>query len=78
MYLKFVVAANIVNERIKQGLTQAELARQSSITPAYLCDIEHGRKWPTDTTIEAISKVLGIGAWELYYEYKYNQHYGNN
>ena len=34
----------ILDLRNKAGITQVELARKIGITPAYLCDLEKGKK----------------------------------
>jgi len=43
-----------------RGLTQDELAARSSISKAYLCQIETGKRAGTIKTLRAIAAALGI------------------
>lgn len=49
----------IVDARINQGLSQAELARRCHMTPANLCRIENGNGNPSLRTLENIAAGLG-------------------
>lgn len=44
--------------RKKAGLTQAETAKQTGISPQLMCDIEAGRRNATPAVIEKLAAVL--------------------
>jgi transcriptional regulator with XRE-family HTH domain len=46
--------------RIKQGLRQLEVARQTGIHPTRLSKIENGWEQPRDDEIAAIRRVLNL------------------
>jgi transcriptional regulator with XRE-family HTH domain len=46
--------------RVSLGLSQSELARRSSKTPGYICDMERGRRAPNLSTLEEIASGLGV------------------
>lgn len=46
--------------REERRTTLHGLARQTGITPAFLCDIEHGRRFPSHKTMTALAKALRI------------------
>lgn len=50
----------ITELRLKQGLSQENLAFQSGINRTYMGEIERGEKSPTIVTIAKIAKGLGI------------------
>ena len=54
------VAHNVKRLRTAQGLSQAELARQSGIAKATLSQLEVGRGNPTIETLFALSRVLRV------------------
>jgi DNA-binding XRE family transcriptional regulator len=50
----------IINYRKKIGLTQKELAKQSGVTVASICNVEKGKiKKPRQGTLSQLSKILG-------------------
>jgi ribosome-binding protein aMBF1 (putative translation factor) len=46
--------------RKHRGLTQAELAAKTSITQAFLSEIERGRKVGTTDTLKSLGKALAV------------------
>jgi ribosome-binding protein aMBF1 (putative translation factor) len=46
--------------RKHRGLTQAELAAKTSITQAFLSEIERGRKVGTTDTLKSLAKALAV------------------
>lgn len=49
------------NKRDELGLTRAELAERSGLTPRYVEALEQGRKPnPTQDTIEGLCRALGV------------------
>ena len=46
--------------RVKQGMSQKDLALQTGITANALCSIEKNKSFPSKETIEAICYVLQI------------------
>jgi len=54
------VAKRIRAVREEKGLTQAQLAAQSSVTPAAICQIEAGDRTPSTPILRRISSVLNV------------------
>lgn len=50
----------IKQEREAQGLSQRQLAIRSKVTPAYICDVEAGRRGMSSAVAKRVSKVLGL------------------
>lgn len=50
----------ISQQRRERGLGQRELARLLGISPAYLCDIEKGYRFPPPETIKRIAAELQV------------------
>ena len=57
---KEIIKNRIHKERIKQGLTQAQLAKQSGVTPAAICQIEKGERTPTIPVLYRIAQILQV------------------
>ena len=51
--------------REKADLSLRELANKVVISPPFLSDIELGRRYPSDETLQRISKVLKVSVEEL-------------
>ncbi|GMQ56801.1 hypothetical protein AN1V17_11950 [Vallitalea sediminicola] len=51
--------------RVKQGLSQIELAKKIGISNGYLSEIESYKKSPRVSTLEDIAKVLGVKVKDL-------------
>ncbi|NLE94382.1 MAG: helix-turn-helix transcriptional regulator [Dehalococcoidia bacterium] len=50
----------IVARREELGLQQQVLANKAGITPGYLCDIEHGRRIPSDDVLGRLADGLWL------------------
>ncbi len=57
---KNILPKRITEERKKRGLTQAQLAEQSGVTPGAISQIENRQRYPTIPVLSAIAKVLGV------------------
>ena len=57
---KNIIQKRISNERKKQGLTQAQLAEKTKVTPAAICQIEKGERIPTIPVLHRIAQVLQV------------------
>lgn len=56
---------NLRRLRLKNKLSQGGLAKKLNVDRAYISNIENGRMNPTLSTLEKISKALGISSSEL-------------
>jgi transcriptional regulator with XRE-family HTH domain len=56
---------NLKSFRLKKELSQGDLADRLNVDRAYISNIENGRMNPTLSTLEKISKALGISNSEL-------------
>ena len=56
---------NLRKLRLNKKLSQGDLAKKLSVDRAYISNIENGRMNPTLSTLEKISKALGISSSEL-------------
>lgn len=54
-----IMARQLVKDRQKAGLSQAELATRAGLRQETISRIESGKVTPTIKTMEAIDKVLG-------------------
>ena len=54
------IGSKIKEYRIKEGLTQVQLAKESNISRSYLADVERNRYNASVETLIAISKALNI------------------
>lgn len=52
------IGAMVRNRRRAVGMTLKQLAWAASVSQEYLCDIEHGRKWPRKSVAARIEGVL--------------------
>jgi transcriptional regulator with XRE-family HTH domain len=64
--LRHILAANIRNHRQLLGFSQAKLAENASIAPAYVAMIELEKKFPSDEVLERIANALKIDPTELF------------
>lgn len=53
------VMRQIVEARMKEGLTQQELAERCGMKASNLCRLENGNGNPSVATLEKIARVLG-------------------
>ena len=51
--------------RIEKQMSQGDICRKLGVDRAYISNIENGRMNPTLSTLEKISKALGISSSEL-------------
>jgi transcriptional regulator with XRE-family HTH domain len=59
------VAWNIRRIRVRQGLSQEQLATDSSIDTSYISRLERALENPTIGTLDRIAKALGVGTADL-------------
>jgi transcriptional regulator with XRE-family HTH domain len=52
--------------RYKAGRTQEELARAVGVTSAYLSNVEHGKRIPSPSVMEALAQELSVRTEELW------------
>jgi|SRR5580700_10434572 DNA-binding XRE family transcriptional regulator len=57
-YARASIARGIIQDRVKAGLTQKELAKRAGIRVETLCRIETGKHTASVATIEKIDRVL--------------------
>jgi ribosome-binding protein aMBF1 (putative translation factor) len=57
-YMRVSIARDVIKDRVRLGLTQAELARRAGIRVETLCRIESGRVTPTVGSIDKIDRAL--------------------
>ncbi len=55
-----VVGTRVRIARLLQGRTQADLAKQLQVTPAFVCQVEAGTKQPSTDTLASIAEVLRV------------------
>ncbi|MBR1754259.1 helix-turn-helix transcriptional regulator [bacterium] len=63
-----VFGLNLKMERMKKGLTQAQLAELLNIHEKHVCKIETGKQNVTLKTLSRIANVLGVNESSLLYE----------
>jgi transcriptional regulator with XRE-family HTH domain len=51
--------------REKKDLSMRELAKKLDLSPAFLSDVELGRRHPSDETLAKIARMLGVPVGEL-------------
>ncbi len=67
--LKNIFARNLKIRRKKEHLTQAQLAEKIGISTSFITEIENGRKAPSFSTIEKLSKILKAPCWSFFCDY---------
>jgi transcriptional regulator with XRE-family HTH domain len=65
-----IVGNNIRKLRMKEGLTQEELALQSGLSQGYINQLENGRRRYTQKCLELIATTLSVSMGELFSEKK--------
>jgi transcriptional regulator with XRE-family HTH domain len=63
--MKKRIAWNIRYFRVKLGLSQIQLAADSSVDASYISRIERGLENPTITTLNRIAAALGVSTVDL-------------
>ena len=58
MGIRNIVAQNIKRIRKEQNMTQAQLAEYTDLSNTYIANIECGKTWISDTTLEKIAAAL--------------------
>lgn len=56
--VKNIVASNLKRLRKEQNLTQAQLAELTDLSNTYIANIECGKTWISDVTLEKLSEAL--------------------
>ena len=56
---------NLKKLRLKNKLSQGDLAKMLNVNRAYISNIENGRMNPTLSTLEKIAGALGVSSSEL-------------
>lgn len=69
MDLKRILGVNILRYRVREKLTQQQLASDAEISVSHLRNIEHGRGNATVDMIERISKSLKVMPEDLFQEH---------
>ena len=64
--IRQVVAANVRKYRKLSNMTQDKLAEKADISTTYVANIECGKTWISDKTLEKISKSLHIETYQLF------------
>ncbi|MFC3746793.1 helix-turn-helix domain-containing protein [Paenibacillus sp. GCM10012306] len=59
------IGENIRISRLKNGLSQEQLALNAGVNTSYIGQIKRGKKNPTIKTLDKISKALGIALIDL-------------
>jgi transcriptional regulator with XRE-family HTH domain len=65
MDMRRLVGQNVKDIRLKNGLSQEELAERSGFSQQYLSDLERGRRNPTIVSIYEIALALGVSHLDL-------------
>lgn len=61
-----ILARNIHDQRVKQNLTQLQLAEAANVTPLSVSNIERAESWPKAETLEALAQALQVRPYELF------------
>lgn len=64
--IRLVLAGNIKKVRKEKSMTQEQLSELADISNTYIANIECGKSWVSDSTLEKISDALGVSAHELF------------
>lgn len=64
--IRLVLAGNIKKARKEKSMTQEQLSELADISNTYIANIECGKSWVSDSTLEKISVALGVSAHELF------------
>lgn len=62
---KIPIGENVKRRRQKRNFKAAALAHQAKITPAYLSQVELGKRTPTLSTLKKIAGAFNIPTWQL-------------
>ena len=64
--IRDLFAANLKRLREEAKMSQTDLAFAADLTPNYINDLEHSRKWPSANTIAQICLALNIIPYQLF------------
>ena len=70
MDLPGLFSANMRMYRKRAGITQERLAELCDTEPAYIGQIETGRRCPSLSYVEKIAAALGVAPYRLFYDEK--------
>ena len=63
--LRKILSQNIRKARSLLHISQAKLAESADISVSHILDIEYGKTWVSDQTLNNIAKALNLEAYEL-------------
>ena len=64
--IRLILAGNIKKVRKEKSMTQEQLSELADISNTYIANIECGKSWISDFTLEKISAALGVSPYELF------------
>lgn len=64
--IRLVLAENIKKIRKSKSMTQEQLSELADISNTYIANIECGKSWISDFTLEKISAALEVSPHELF------------
>ena len=67
-HVRDIVASNIKRLRKERGITQAQLAEMTDLSNTYIANIECGKTWISDATLEKLSNALKVEFHVLFLE----------
>ena len=70
MDIQDVFIVNMRKYRKQAGITQEKLAELCDTEPAYIGQIETGRRCPSLSYVEKIAAALGVAPYRLFYDEK--------
>ena len=69
-HIRTVIAGNVKKYRKLRQLTQENLAELTDVSNTYIANIECGKTWISDKTLEKIAKALHIEEYLLFIQEK--------
>lgn len=67
-HVRDIVASNIKRLRKERGITQAQLAEMTDLSNTYIANIECGKTWISDKTLEKLTDALEVEFQVLFLE----------
>jgi transcriptional regulator with XRE-family HTH domain len=58
--MRKTVGLNVRKARLRQGLSQGEIAERSGFSQQYLSELENGKRNPTVITLFEIAAAMGV------------------
>ena len=65
MDMRRLVGRNLLQCRLKLGLTQEQVAEMTGFSQQYLSGLERGRRNPTVVTVYELARALGVSYLDL-------------